>query len=176
MKEPIKKTEVEIGLDEGDLYFEAGSEEAAYGFLALLLAAADGTMVFMETHVVEYEEVEMEKGTGLSANRTELIHLVTNLIEQSEISLIEDRDDASMLAIHIVDGLEDEADRQRMAALAISSDKTVPICPECGASQEDIVTFTAHEEIVTRCMACHHEAPVSEFRTAAAGDGESEED
>lgn len=71
------------------------------------------------------EVVKTESGRGVCANRVELIHMITNLIENSNVTLIEDRDDASMLALHIVDGLEDEADRIEMRKIGISPDKTL---------------------------------------------------
>jgi len=79
------------------------------------------------------EVTETESGRGISTNRVELIHMITNLIESSDVTLIEDRDDMCMLAIHIVDGLEDEADRIEMRKMGISSDKCLLVCPECAA-------------------------------------------
>lgn len=38
MTKPLKKTEVEIGIDEVGLYFEAGSPKAHVAFILLLLA------------------------------------------------------------------------------------------------------------------------------------------
>ena len=64
-------------------------------------------------------------GQTLKTNRIELIHMITNLIHHSDFTVVhtqiegsvldeKDRDDAAMLAIHIVDGLEDEAESLRL--------------------------------------------------------------
>lgn len=55
----------------------------------------------------------MFTGPGLRTNRVDLIHMITNLIESSDIRAIEGRTDASTLAIRIVDGLEDYASGER---------------------------------------------------------------
>ncbi len=65
------------------------------------------------------ETAEKGQHQGLVTNRIKLIHTITNLVEGSGIIAIEDRDYAAMLAIHIVDGLEDEAERQKMRAVAM---------------------------------------------------------
>ena len=54
---------------------------------------------------------------GLKTDRIEMIHMITNLIEGAEIKQIKDRTDASMLAVHIVDGIEEEAERRADAIL-----------------------------------------------------------
>lgn len=178
----IGKSEVEIGLDEEGAYFEAGSREAAYAFIALLRSGSEGTIAYVETHI-SYEEVEVEmakvveteRGRGVCANRIELIHMITNLIESSEITLIEDRDQAAMLAIHIVNGMEDEADSLAEREIGLSSDKSVLVCPECGTSQ-DSAAFCSElaDHISIVCVMCQHVAPVGDFRTATAGDGGEE--
>ena len=183
MNGEIGKTEVEIGLDEEGAYFEAGSREAAYAFIALLLSGSEEVIAYVETHIVSYEEVEVEmaeateteSGRGICTNRVELIHMITNLIESSDVTLIEDRDDMSLLAIHIVDGLEDEADRIEMRKMGISSDKILLVCPECAASQEKPAFWSelADQALIT-CMACEHVGAIGDFRTAAAGDGGEE--
>ena len=43
--------------------------------------------------------------------RVEVIHMITNIIEGSDVKVIKNRDDAAMLAIRIIDGLEEEAQR-----------------------------------------------------------------
>jgi len=188
----IGKTQVEIGLDEEGLYFEAGSREAAYGFIALLRAGSEeaiagGLIAYVMTHIVSYEEVEVEmaevteteSGRGICANREELIHMITNLIQSSETmwnpELIENRDAAAMLAIHIVNGLEDEADKLAEREIGISSDDNSGlVCPECGCSSDGIITFTEHEAVVAKCIDCGYAAELSDFRTATAGDGGEE--
>lgn len=114
---------------------------------------------------------------GLLTNRIaeikqdiKLIQVITDLIESSDITLIEDRDDAATLAIHIVNGLEDEADRRRLRDLAQSP--SVPIkCPECEAVQEgsEFLGLANHSQIT--CRACDHVAPVGEFRKETPGYG-----
>lgn len=177
----IGKSEIEIGLDEEGAYFEAGSREAAYAFIALLQSGSEGVIAYVESHIVSYEEVEMaevtetERGRGICTNRVELIHMITNLIESSDVTLIEDRNDMSMLAIHIVDGLEDEADRLAEREIGISSDKTLLVCPECAASFDKPAFWSelADHSLIT-CEMCEHVGAIGDFRTAAAGDGGEE--
>ena len=118
---------------------------------------------------IKPEMAEKGQGQGLRTNRIELVHIITNFIEGSDTTMIEDRDDAAMLAIRIVDGLEDEVDRQKMRALAVA-DPTVPIkCPECGAIQEGSVFLgLAHHSRVT-CKVCDHVASLGEFRKETPG-------
>lgn len=54
-------------------------------------------------------------------NRIELIHMLANLIEERGYGCLEDRTGCNMLAIHIVDGLEAEAEKrtQREKAMTI---------------------------------------------------------
>jgi len=81
-------------------------------------------------------ETETRQPQGLKTNRIELIHMITNLIQFSDFTLIrteieassfddKDRDDAAMLAIHIVDGLEAEAARRTPREVAVSSDRGI---------------------------------------------------
>ena len=111
-------------------------------------------------------------GKGLITNRIELIHMITNLIESSDMTQIEDRDDAAMLAMHIVDGLEDESERQSLREIGISSDKSLLVCPECGISQERPAFWSelADHALIT-CVMCLHVAAIGDFRTATTGDG-----
>lgn len=173
MKGEIGKDEVVIGSDEEGLYFEAGSEEAVYAFIALLRGGSVGAIAYMETHTVTYEEeveVDMaEVGTkkGIRTNRIEFIHMVTNLIEGSDITVIKDRDDANMLAIRIVDGLEDEAEKRTMREVAVTV--TLPLtCPECGAVQEGSMFSGVADHMLITCKACDHVASWIEFRTTPA--------
>ena len=124
----IGKNEVEIGADEEGLYFEAGSEEAAWAFIGLLSLGPELAIAYLETRIVTYEEVEVDMAEaqvrepkGLTTNRIELIHMITNLIEGAGVTKIESRDDAAMLAIHIVDGLEDEAESRTDREIGVSS-------------------------------------------------------
>lgn len=168
MSEEIGRNEVEIGIDdEGFAYFEAGSWGAAYRFIGLLAHGTEAALAYIETHITSITEVEvqMENGSSLTTNRVELIHMITNLIESSDITVIEDRDDASMLAIHIVDGLEDEAECVRLRGVA--SAPTVPItCPECGTTQEGSMFAEVADEILIRCASCNHEETLEAFRSA----------
>lgn len=175
MSEEFGRDEVEIGVDEDGLYFEAGSIDAAYRFIGLLAHGSEAAIAYIETHIISITEVEveMENGRGLMTNRVELIHLITNLIESSDITLIEDRDDSSMLAIHIVDGLEDEADRSRLRGVAASDPILAITCPECGATQEGSMFAEVADDMLIRCALCGHEETLERFRVAGriAGDG-----
>lgn len=50
--EELKRNQIEIGIDKGGLYFEAGSESAAYAFIEGLLAMENKEL---QTELVEYE-------------------------------------------------------------------------------------------------------------------------
>ena len=177
MNGEIGKDEVVIGSDEEGLYFEAGSEEAVYAFIGLLRGGAAGAIAYVETHTVTYEEVEVDMAEvgmkkGIKTNRTELIHMITNLIEDAGVTVIEDRDDANMLAISIVDGLEDEAERRTLREVAVTV--TLPLtCPKCGAVQEGSMFSGVADHMLITCKACHGVASWIEFRTAEAGDEEA---
>ncbi|KKN00872.1 hypothetical protein LCGC14_1133450 [marine sediment metagenome] len=177
----IGKTEIEIGADEEGLYFEAGSEEAAWAFIGILSMGSEAAIAYLETRIVTYEEVEVEMGDaeakeqqGIVTNRIELIERITNLIEGAGVATIEDRDDASMLAIHIVDGLENEVSVLSDRGIGVTSHMaTLITCPECDESVDGSRFSGVCDAVVIRCAACEHEARLSEFRTAAAGDGEA---
>ena len=100
---------------------------------------------------------------GLITNRIELIHMVTNLIQDSEITEIRDRDDANMLAVKIVDGLQDEAARRAPREIAVSCDPPALTCPECGTSQAPYSSEIDHL-VPVRCGDCGHTGNMREFR------------
>ncbi len=62
------------------------------------------------------------KGQGLTTNRIELIHIITDLIEASDVKVIQDRDDAAMLAISVVDGLQQEAESREVKYEIVKED------------------------------------------------------
>lgn len=110
-------------------------------------------------------ETETKQPQCLKTNRTELIHTMTNLIEGSDIRLIEDRDDAAMLAIHIVDGLEDQAKRQTITAAPGDSDVSALTCPECGATQRGTTFPQIADTVSIRCGECGNRAALGDFRS-----------
>ena len=117
------------------------------------------------------KEAKVEKSEGLTTNRVAIIYMITNLIEGSEITQIEDRDDAAMLAIHIFDGFEDEWDRQAQIPSAVLSGSPVVKCPKCGAVHQESLFFVASDhvasdEMTISCFFCGHDAPLSEFQVA----------
>lgn len=64
-----------------------------------------------DKRIGQFETAETPGRPDLNPSRIDTIHMVTNLIEGSEITRIQDRDDATMLAIHIVDGIVAEAEK-----------------------------------------------------------------
>lgn len=172
--EELEKDQVEIGFDGDGLYFDAGSEAAFYAFLRILLTGPHEAIAYLETRIVSYEEVEVEeskteKTQGLLTNRIELIHMITDFIETSDIRLIEDRDAAAMLAVNIVDGLEDEAERRRSREVATTPTEPL-ICPSCGARIEGSMFSEVAEvagEILMTCPVCKFEEALWRFREVA---------
>ena len=63
-----------------------------------------------DSKIAPFETAETPGRQDLNS-RIKMIHMLTNIIEGSDITRIDDRDDAAMLAVAIVDGIADEAER-----------------------------------------------------------------
>lgn len=166
--DPLGNSEVEIGVDEeGFLYFEAGSEEAAFSFIGLLAMGPGFAVSYVETHIISYEEADMEGTQDLRTNRVELVNMITDSIERSGITVIETRNDAALLAASIVDGIEDEAERRRMRGIALGSAGPVIKCPACESVLDGAAYFEVDPEVAITCPNCAHEAPLADFQAEA---------
>lgn len=172
MNEEIGKSQVEIGYDpeEGSFYLEAGSEEAFYSFMALLLQTPEAVIAYVETHIITVEEVDMETRAdsatrGQHFERVEVIHMMTNLINSSGVTEINNRNDAEALAIIIVNGLAGE--REALARRIAEQHGNPPLleCPECKAP-----FFWSPIASETRtCEACGYTGAPETF--SSTGDG-----
>ena len=180
MEKEIGKSEVEIGWDEeeGNFYLEAGSREAAYSFIGLLLQSPEAVMAYVETHITQYEEVDMTKATGSATRgrpyeRIELIHMLTKLINSSGITEINNRDDATALAIILVNGFQGEEELLEKRKEEHRGDGAeglfALVCPECDSEQVERVAVLPPRLYV--CEVCGCSVPVWRFLAKALDRG-----